>query len=134
MKIESRKLESISLSFATDVYHYLQSWMKECHAENADFHRFRMRLLCSINDHEKTVDKLLSLVEKVNSKNGFDIYEVISDKIMGESIAKYILSCIMLRLNDEYLKTLDHEIDRVTVENNILNKRHSELKIKIGQH
>lgn len=134
MKIESRKIESISISLSTEVYGYIQSWMKECHAENADFHRYRMKLLYSINSHEKTVDKLISLIERVNSKNGFDIYEVISDKMMGESIAKYILSCIMLKLNDEYIKSLDHEIDRVMAENNILNKRHSELKIKIGHH
>lgn len=133
MNTENR-IEQIALSLSTDVYNYIVKWMKDCHAENHDFHRFRMRLLCSINEHQTTVEKLLSLVEKVNSKNGFDIYEAVSDKIMGESVARYIMSCIMLRLNDEYLKTLDHEIDRVTAENNILNKRHSELKIKIGHH
>ena len=127
-------IDQIVLRFSQDVLEYLKSWMNTHNADDIDYHRYRMRLLYSLNEANSTSEKLIMLMDKVGTKIKFDILENISDKVMGESVAKYIFSKLMIHLNEQHRKILEHELDRVRAETSVLLEKASGLHGKIGQH
>jgi hypothetical protein len=80
------------------------------------------------------MEKLVLLLDKTSSRIKFAVLEALSDKGLGEAISKYIFARLMIALNEEYRKILDHESDRVKSEIYILLERSSGLKTKIGHH
>lgn len=134
METKQIPVDVLALKFGTDVVDYLRNWMRGNHAEDIDFHRYRMKLLTSFADADTTSEKIIMLASKASPNLRFDVIEYVSDKIMGESIARYIFGKVMIRLNEEFKKILEYEADKVGSEINVLNQRISGLKTKIGQH
>jgi len=127
-------VDVLALKFGNDVTEYILNWMRGSHAEDVDFHRYRMRLLTSFADAESTSDKIIMLANKASPNIKFDVVEYVSDKVMGESMARYIFGKVMIRLNEEYKKILEHEADKIRSEIGVLHQRISGLKTKIDQH
>lgn len=134
MQTKIMPVETLAEKFSDDVLKYLRNWMRISHADDLEFHYFRMRLLEQMADFSTSVDKLNFLVNKVETNFGFDIVESISDKILGDNVAKYIISIVMIKFNKEYSKILEHETDRVKSESNILSNKSNQLKNIIGSH
>lgn len=127
-------IDNLALRFGNDVVEYIGNWMRGAGADDVDFHRYRMRLFSAFSAANSSSEKLILLINKVSPRMKFELLEVISDKVMGESISRYIFARIMVALNEAYRKALDHEIDRVKAEINTLQQRTSELKVKIDHH
>lgn len=134
MTIKPLPIDLLATKIGNDVVDYLRNWMRGASADDVDFHRYRMRLLSSLSDANSTTEKLTLLIEKINPRMKFDVLDAISDKIMGESLAKYIFARIMIIINEEYRKLLENEADKVKSENNSLIQRTSDLKVKIEHH
>ena len=122
----------ISLHRSGEVLTWIRMAMKKNQSDELEFHRYRMVILSS--DADTPAERLIELCNKVSSKMKFDIIENVSDKILGEAVARYIFSRIMLSLNDEYRKIVDHELDRVTAESKILLERSESYKKRISHH
>lgn len=127
-------VDQIANKFAQDVVEFMRVWMNTNNAEDIDFHKYRMRLLYHVNSSNTTSEKLIMLMDKTQTKIKFDILENISDKVMGESVAKFIFSKVMIALNEQYRKILEHELDRVRSETSVLIEKSTGLQNKIGQH
>lgn len=127
-------VDQLALRFSTEIVKHVRAWMDANYAEDLDFHKYRMRLLTSLGEDNSAKEKLENLLDKILTKLRFDLIEAISDKTMGEAIAKFIFSKIIISLNEEYHKILEYEADRVKSEIHILNEKASGLKTKIGQH
>lgn len=134
METKPLSVDDLAIKFGNDIIDYLHRWMRDNYAEDTDFHRYRMRLLTSFADAESTSEKLIMLSVKISPSLKFRIMELVSDKIMGESMARYIFAKIMIKLNQEYKKILEFEADKVGAEINNLNNRVTGLSAKIGQH
>lgn len=134
MEAKQISVDTLALRLGKNVVDYILNWMRGAPADSIDFHRYRMRLLTSLSDADSVSEKIIILTEKTSPALKFDLMECIGDKVMGEAISKYIFGKVMLCLNDEYRKILDHELDRVKAEINTLNQRTSELKVKIDHH
>jgi hypothetical protein len=122
----------ISHHLSGEVLTWIRMAMKKNQSDELEFHRYRMVILSS--DADTPAERLIELCNKVSSKMKFDIIENVSDKILGEAVARYIFSRIMLSLNDEYRKIVDHELDRVTAESKILLERSESYKKRISHH
>ncbi len=127
-------VDLITLRFASEVVEHLRSSMAEDFAREVEFHQYRMTLLLSVSDAPTTPDKLHALADMMKSKLKFDLIEITSDKSMGDAIAKYIFSKIVLALNNEWRMILEYELDRTISETNVLLEKQSNFKDKIGQH
>jgi hypothetical protein len=127
-------VDLLSLKLSKDIIDYIKNWMRGNYAEDIDFHRYRMKLLSSLSDAETSSDKLIMLTQKVSPKLKFNVMELVADGTMGESMARYIFGKIMLNINLEYKKILEHEADKIGAEVNVLLNRVSNLKDKIDQH
>jgi hypothetical protein len=127
-------VDVLAIKFSNDVVDYIRNWMRGARAEDLDFHKYRMRLLLSLSEASTTMEKLVLLLDKTSSRIKFAVLEALSDKGLGEAISKYIFARLMIALNEEYRKILDHESDRVKSEIYILLERSSGLKTKIGHH
>jgi hypothetical protein len=134
METRPMPVDMLAIKFGNDVVDYIRNWMRGANAEDVDFHRYRMKLLTSLSGSNSTTDKIIILSSKVSPGLAFDVIEIVSDKIMGESIARYIFGKIMIRLNEEFKKILEYESDKVGSEINVLNQRISGLRKKIDQH
>jgi hypothetical protein len=127
-------VDKLALEFGNDMVDYIRNWMRGNHAEDIDFHRYKMRLLTSLSDVESVSEKIMILAAKSSREVKFSISEYVRDKLMGEAIARYIFGKIMIRLNEEYKKILELEADKTSAEIHTLSNRLSGLKNKIGQH
>jgi hypothetical protein len=127
-------IDVVAMKFSEDVIRHIKKMMSEQFTRDIDFHEFRMNLLCAFSDIASTTDKLHALADEVNSVSRFDLIEVTSDRAMGESIARYIFSKLMVALNEEWLKILDHELDRTKSEIISIREKQTGFKEKIGRH
>lgn len=127
-------IDILATRLGNDISEYIRNWMRGAKAEDIDFHRYRMRLFSLTSTADSVTEKLVMLADKTSPRLRFEILEVTGDKVMGESISRYIFARIMVILNESYQKVLEHEVDRVKSEINILLDRSSGLKTKIGQH
>lgn len=134
MEEKKLTLDLLALRLGRDIVDYILNWMRGNHAEEADFHRYRMKLLFSLADETTSAGKIIALTKKTAPDLVFDVREYVSDKVLGESIARYIFSKIMLRLNEKYKKILEFEAEKIGAEINVLNQKMAGLKVKIGQH
>jgi hypothetical protein len=134
METKQLSIDVLSLKLANDVVDYIHNWMRGNHAEEIDFHRYRMKLLTSFHEANSVSEKIIMLANKASPTIKFDVVEAVSDKIMGESMARYIFGKVMIRLNEEFKKILEHEVDKTSSEISNLHNRVSGLKTKIGQH
>jgi|688.fasta_scaffold1029100_1 hypothetical protein len=131
---KSIPIDQIALKFSSDVVDHIKTWMRLSSAEDMEFHKYRMKFLSTIESSHNTSERLVSLMVRVSTSVKFEIMEAISDKAMGEYTAKYIFSKLLYAFNEEYRKALDHEMDRVKSENNILLERASGYKNKLDHH
>lgn len=127
-------VQTISINFSNIVIIYIKEWMSNNHAEDIDFHRYRMKLLLSLGDNNSASEKLLILLDKIPYKQKFDLIHIISDKMMGEKIAKFIFAKIIVDINNEFKKILEMERDKIKSEINLLIQKSNKLKIKINHH
>ncbi len=127
-------IEVLASKISLEVLSFIRKWMQTSRAEDIEFHYYRMNLLTAMTNYDLSTSKIDYLINKANSKYKFEVAEVTSDKLMGEHMAKYLLSLIILSLNEEYSKLLEHEIDRVKSENGILVKKSYTLKNILSSH
>lgn len=127
-------VDDLAKKFGNDISDYIRNWMRGLDADDMDFHKYRMRLLSYSIDAKTVTERLIMLAEKTSTKLKFDIVEATCDKIMGDSVARYIFARIMITLNETYSKILEYESDRVKSEINVLRERTLGLKTRIGQH
>jgi len=127
-------IDAVVKKFNSEVIEYIRAWMKSNQAEDIEYHRYRMKLFSSLYEANSTSEKLVMLLDRVRSRCAFEILEAISDGAMGDSMAKYIFSSLMIAVNEEYRKNVEHELDRVKAETNVLLQRAAELKKRIGHH
>jgi hypothetical protein len=127
-------VDKVAEELSQDVIDHIHRWMKLSYAEDIKFHYFRMRLLEGLNSENKIGKKLISLCEKITTKTTFDIIQIVSDKLMGDSVAKYIFAKIIIALNTHYLKIIDAEEDKIKAENVMIGNKLLKLKNKISQH
>jgi len=127
-------IELIAKNLADEVVSYIRSQMEDSMARETEFHEFRMNFLYRFSDNPTTTEKLYSVADSIKSPHRFDLVEITSDKNMGESLSRFIFSKVILRMNEEWKKILEYELDRVNAETNTLLAKHSVFRDKIGQH
>ena len=127
-------LDNLAHKFSGEIYKYIKNWMKVSYGEDLEFHYYKMKLMESMYDSQTAVERVKFLISKIETEHEFDLIESMSDKLMGENVAKYILSIVMMSLNNEYLKLLEFETDRVKSENNNLLNKSFNLKNKLASH
>ena len=129
-----RHIDKLSEELADDVINHLIKWMGLTASEDIKFHFYRMRLLESMNSEPLMAKKLLLLCDRITTKCKFDTAQAVSDKVMGEQVARYIFARILLKMNEHYLKILELEADKIKAENNSVGMKVIQLKTKIEQH
>lgn len=127
------RLDTLCAEFTEEVIVFIKEWMKIGQADEINFHKYRMRLLAQITqEDDSTVIRLLTLCKKSGARSSFDIQEIVSDRMIGDSTAKYIFAKLLEGLNNEYLDLLEKESDNIKAENHILTKKADQLYSKIN--
>ena len=134
MQMKMMPVEQLADVFSDEVLNYLRDWMKNSYAEDVEFHQYKMSLFEQVSFYASPSEKLKHILNKINTKYKFELVYCLSDKIMGESVAKYIISVMMLKFNNAYAQILEYEVDRVNSENNILMNKSKQLKNIIASH
>lgn len=127
-------LEKLSENFASEVISHIKSWMKLSDAEDIKFHFYRMKLFQTITGEDTAKKRLLVLLDRVATKNKTKITELMKDKGLGETAAKFVLAAVIIALNKEYEKILDHELDKIEADSRSLGLRMIKLKEKLSHH
>ena len=134
MKSDRITIDTIAHKFSQAVVAHLHAWMNANDAEDIDFHRYRMKLLTSLGDDNSATEKLLSLINRVPFPERFELVQIISDKIMGDKIAKFIFANVIIDINAEFKKILDMESDKINAEIKMLIEKTGNIKIKLAHH
>jgi gas vesicle protein len=129
------KLEDICNQLSREVIIFLKEWIKVCEETEASFHKYRMRLLdMSSKEGNDVSSKLIAVCKKSGARVHFDIKEVISDKLIGESTASYIFAKLIQSLNHEYMDILEREMDIVKNENERMKDKINNMSVRLGVH
>lgn len=127
------RIDTLCAEFTEEVIVFIKEWMKLGQADEINFHKYRMRLLSQIaQDDDSVIVRLLTLCKKSGARSSFDIQEVISDKMIGDTTARYIFAKLIEGLNNEYLSLLEKESDIIKAENNKIVKRATALYSKMS--
>lgn len=128
-------IEKLSDQLSKEVISFIQSWMMLDKAHELLFHKYRMKLFKIISKDGKSVnEKLHSLCRQTAARCIFDIKEVISDKVMGETVSSYIMAQVIIGLNNHYSKILNLQLDIVEAENETLENKNDNLSEKLKHH
>ena len=129
------KLDELAANLSAEIIGLLHYWIKVDQAKDIQFHEYRMKLLNPIGNSGLTVtERLLALVGSSNSRFIFEVREVVSDKMLGETTSRYIFAKIIGYLNAEYLRMLDKEMEMTESENDLLINRTNKLSERLGLH
>lgn len=129
------KLEEICSQLSKEVIIFIKEWIKISGEEEASFHRFRMKLLdMAAKSGPKTKDKIIELCKRSGARIEFELREVVSDKLIGESVAGYIFARLILALNYEYLDILERESEVMKRENDQLKVTVERMSNRLGVH
>jgi hypothetical protein len=127
------RIDTLCAEFTEEVIVFIKEWMKIGQADEINFHRYRMRLLAQITqEDDSTIVRLLTLCKKSGARSSFDIQEIVSDKMIGDSTARYIFAKLLVGLNNEYLDLLEKESDNIKAENHVLKEKADKLYAKIN--
>jgi hypothetical protein len=128
-------LNEICVQLSREVIIFLKEWLKICEEPESMFHKYRMRLLeIAANEGSDISTKLLAVCKKSGARVHFEIKEVISDKLIGESTASYIFAKLIESLNYEYMDILEREMDVVKNENDRMKDKITNMSIRLGVH
>lgn len=129
------KLEEMCSQLSKEVIIFIKEWIKISGEDEASFHRFRMKLLnMASKSGPTTKDKLMELCRRSGARVEFDIRQVVSDKLIGDSVAGYIFARLILALNYEYLDILEREKEVMSRENESLKSTIDRMSNRLGVH
>ena len=129
------KLDEVCSQLSKEVIIFIKEWIKISGEDEASFHRFRMKLLdMASKSGPKTKDKLIELCKRSGARIEFELKEVVSDKLIGDTVAGYIFARLILALNYEYLDILERESEVMKRENDQLKVTVERMSNRLGVH